>query len=187
MLGQFVLRRDMPGQLNQFMIKERYARLQPPGHGLTVDPFDRIIDQHHIGIEAQSLVDRVIGAGLRKMGAHEFKTGIKIGQVVGRQVLTDLSMTAIKERAGVCGNRIGSAGHWRIPVVTTEDFIGALPRLYNLDVLGNLTREQEEPDIVVRHHGLGHGPDGMRQIGHHLVGANHQLVMIGVVMLGDQV
>ena len=44
-------------RLNQFMVEERHAGFEAPRHGVIVDPLHRIVHQHHVGIEAQCLVD----------------------------------------------------------------------------------------------------------------------------------
>src|SRR3546814_7994113 len=54
-----------------FVIEERHARLQPPGHGHAVDPLHRVVDQHHGGIEAQRLVDGLAGTGQTEMPGNE--------------------------------------------------------------------------------------------------------------------
>src|SRR5690606_39359949 len=60
--AQLVLGGNARGQLHQLMVQERNARLQPPCHGHVVDTLDRVVDQHHRGVQAQRLVHRQRGA-----------------------------------------------------------------------------------------------------------------------------
>jgi hypothetical protein len=72
-------------------------------------------------------------------------------------------------------------------VVSGEDLVGALPRLHNLDVFGHFLGQQVEGDAVVTDHWLAHRGDRAVERGQHPVGADADLVMVGVEALGDDV
>ena len=61
-LGELELRRAGRRQLDELVVEERHARLQPPGHRHVVDPLDRVVDQHDLRVEPQRRVQRGVGA-----------------------------------------------------------------------------------------------------------------------------
>ena len=72
-------------------------------------------------------------------------------------------------------------------MVSGEYLVGALPGLHDLDVLGHFLAEQVEGDAVVADHRLAHGADRAVERGQHALGADADLVVVGVETFGDDV
>ena len=72
-------------------------------------------------------------------------------------------------------------------MIAGEDLVGALPGLHDLDVFGHLLGQQVEGDAVVADHRLAHRADRAVQRGQHAVGADPDLVVVGVEAFGDDV
>ncbi|MCY1416701.1 hypothetical protein D9M71_322170 [compost metagenome] len=121
------------------------------------------------------------------MLAHKVAGGIRGGQPGCLHGVGILGMAAVEKGLAVSGIRIAGAVDLRVPVVTGEQLIGTLAALHHLAMLGHLAGQQVEGDAVVADHGLAHGAEGRGQLFYDLAFANAQLVMAGVVVLGDQV
>ena len=177
-------------QFDEFVIEERHPAFQTPGHRHVVDALDRVVHQHHRGIEAQRPVDSGLGAVPGEVVGDELLAQIALGEVVLRDEPCDACGVAVEERLAVVGDRAVQrcrVGHRRIPVVAREHLVGALPGLHHLDVLGHFLAEQIEGDAVVADHRLAHGADRTVQCGQHAVGADADLMVIGAETLGDDV
>ncbi len=72
-------------------------------------------------------------------------------------------------------------------MVPGEHFVGALTRLHHLDVLGDFLAEQVEGDAVVADHRFAHRADRPVEGGQHPLGADPDLVVIGLEALGHDV
>ena len=58
-------------QLDQFVVEEWHPALQPPRHRHVVDPLDRVVDQHHGGVQPQRPVHPGLGAGAGEVRGDE--------------------------------------------------------------------------------------------------------------------
>ncbi len=72
-------------------------------------------------------------------------------------------------------------------MIAGEHLVGALTGLHDLDVLGHFLGQQIEGDAVVADHRLAHGADRTVERGQHPVGADADLMVVGVEALGDEV
>lgn len=90
------------------------------------------------------------------------------GQMLRIEMRGKPVMGPVEERPFVAGHRVVGVGQRRIPVIAAEHLVGTLARLHHLYALGDLPRQEEKADIVIGHHGLRHGGDGIRQILQHL-------------------
>ncbi len=75
----------------------------------------------------------------------------------------------------------------RIPEIAAEDLVGPLPRLDNLDLLGDLFAEQVEGHGVLAEHGLGHVVHRLGQAAEHFVVGDQELMMQGLVALNHPI
>ena len=192
-MGGLELRWAGGGQFDEVVIEERHSALQTPRHRHVVDALDRIVDQHHRGVQPQRAVDSGLGAGAGEVLGDELPARIALGEVsrCGTSAATP-AVVPVEERGAVAGHRRRRATprpvtHRGIPVVAGEHLVGALPGLHHLDVLGDFLAEQIEGDAVVADHRLAHRADRAVERGQHPVGADADLVVIGVEALGDDV
>ena len=100
-VGELELGRAGGGELDQLVVEERRARLQPVGHRHVVDALDRVVDEHHLGVQAQRAVDRRRGARALEPLARERQRDVVVGRV-GQQ-RADARVVAVEEarRVGV--------------------------------------------------------------------------------------
>ena len=74
------------GQFDEFVVQERHPALQPPGHRHVVDPLDRIVDQHHGGVESQPAVHAALRAGAGEVLGDELSARVTgCAEVGGKQ------------------------------------------------------------------------------------------------------
>ena len=179
-------------QLDQLVVEERDPALEAPRHRHVVDAFDRVVDQHHGGVQAQRAVDAGLRARAREVLGDELLAGIIGGRETGRDECLIRRLVAVEERPAVAGQRavqrrgLGPA-HRGIPVITGEHLVGALAGLHDLDVFGHFLGQQIEGDAVVADHRLAHGADRTVEGGQHAVGADADLMVVGAESLGDEV
>ena len=126
------------------------------------------------------------------MFGDEPLAGIVFGGHGPRYQLGVGGLVAVEERRPIAGDRplhrrCRRLAHRRIPVVTGEDLVGALAGLHHLDVFGDLLAEQIEGHAVMADHRFAHGADRAVEGRQHPVGADPDLVMIGVEAFGDDV
>ncbi|MCY1528629.1 hypothetical protein D9M68_637410 [compost metagenome] len=98
-----------------------------------------------------------------------------------------LGVGAVEEGRAVAVKRVTGIGQRRIPVVATEQLVGALAALHHLAVLRDFAGQQVEGDAVMADHRLAHGREGCRELIQHLVLVDAQLLMTCAVVVGDQV
>ena len=130
-----------------------------------------------------------------KCSVTNWPLGSLVGDVspqVARDECGDPRRVPVEERLPVAGHRAverGRAGftHRGIPVVSGEHLVGALPGLDHLHVFGHFLAEQVEGDAVVADHRLAHRADRAVERGQHPVGADADLMVVGVEALGDDV
>ena len=159
----------------------------PQRHGHVVDAFDRIVDQHDMGVEPERPVDRRRGARTPQMLAHQVPARIVRAQPVSGELPAKRCVVAVEKHARIIGRHVVGGRQWRIPVVAAEHLVGPLARLHHLDVLRHFAAEQIEADIVVGHHRFRHGVDGSRQFVDQISRWHEDLVMIGLEALRDQI
>ena len=161
---ELVARRDARGELDQRVVEEGHARLQAEGHGHVVHALDRVVDQHHRGVQAQRLLHRVVRA--RGVEARRDEGRARIDAVPLRVHRGEVFVVvAVAEGGEVVRHRVGAAGELRVPVVAAEDLVRALPALHHLAVARHGLGEQVEADAVVAHHGLVHRRHRLGQAG----------------------
>ena len=117
-------RRDRRGKLDQFVIEERHAGFQAPGHCHVVDALDRIVDQHDMRVEPQGPVDRGGGAFAQQMIADQRQADIAVGDPLVAQLRLQRFVGAIEEHLGIVAHHIVGIGQRRIPVVAAEHLVG---------------------------------------------------------------
>lgn len=186
LVRQFEATRHAGGEFDHLVVEERNTSLQTPGHGHVVHAFDRVVDQHHRGVQTQRLVQAAAGARLGEVIADEL-AGIIFLSPLRHYGLAILIEAAIHEGFLVGAHRVACLVHLRIPVIASEDFIGPLAALHHLAVLGYFAGKQEEGDVVMADHRLVHRLEGVGQLGKDLLLGNHQLVMVRSEMLGNQI
>ena len=161
-----------------------------------------IIDEHHGGVEPQGAVHARLGAVAREVlgdkslarivGGAVWSATLRLRREAGGDDRLVGGLVSVEERLPVAGHRaferhgVGLA-HRGIPVVSRKDLVGALAGLHDLDVLGHLLGQQVERDAVVADHRLAHGADRAVEGGEHALGADADLMVVGVEPLGDEV
>ncbi len=180
-------RRHPGGELDQFMVQEGHPYFQAPGHRHVVHALDGIIDDQGGGVEAPDFVEEGIGLRLGQFVRHQLGGDVRYMprwrnhlQVLGMVAVEVVAAEAFDRRAGFCG-------HQRIPEITAEHLIGALPRQHNLHLFRHPLAEQVERNHVVAHRRLGHGRHGFGQARQHLAVGDQVLVVTGFELRCDQV
>ena len=72
------LRRAGGGQFDQLVVEERHPALQTPRHRHVVDALDRVVHQHHGGVEPQRAVDAGCRARAGEVLGDELPAGITV-------------------------------------------------------------------------------------------------------------
>jgi hypothetical protein len=110
-VGELVLRRTGGGELDELVVQERHARLQPPRHRHVVHALHRVVDQHHGRVDPQRGVERGVGAGLREVGVDERAAGVVVEQPPLLQQARHRGVRAVGEhpQVGVDGPGRGTA------------------------------------------------------------------------------
>ena len=142
------------------MVEERRTRLDAAVHRHVVDALDRIVDEHHLAVQAQRAIDRRRGAGRGEAALDELARGVEVEPQTRVDRGARLGVRAIDELGDVLvGAGTRRVGERLIPGVACKDLVGALPRLHDLDVARDLLAEQVKRDAVVRDHRLAHRGD----------------------------
>jgi hypothetical protein len=103
----------------------------------------------------QRLVDRAAAAAGAEELVHKF-AGVIAVHHGGREDFRHLRVIAIEIDTRIVLGRVIRTHQRRIPVIATENFVGALPALRDFYVFGNFLRQQIKTDGVVAHHRLRH-------------------------------
>jgi hypothetical protein len=119
------------------VIEERYASLQPPRHSHVVDPLDRVVHEHHLGVEPQRRVHRGGGTVPAEARRHELPADVGVDQPLRSELAREPGVRPVEK---LCGVRVdgpfpGHAGERWIPAVAGQDLVRSLPRLYDLHML----------------------------------------------------
>ena len=97
-VGELELRRAGGGELDELVVEERHPGLQAPGHRHVVDPLDRVVDEHDLGVEAQRRVDRGVGARRGEVRGDEVAAARRSStQYSGAQIDISLAVVAVEE------------------------------------------------------------------------------------------
>ncbi len=176
-------------ELDELVIKERGTRLQTGSHGHIVNPLDGIFHQHDHRVDAQRRVQRAGRTGLGEVGGDERRADIGVKQVVRLDHGLDRAVRPVREHPQVVLDRIVASdpGQRRVPGVTGEYLVRTLPGLHDLQVAGDLLRQQVEGDAVVADHRLAHRVDGRLDRGQQPVTGDPNLVMVGAEMVRNDV
>ena len=174
------------GELDQLVVEERRARLQPVGHGHVVHALDRVVDEHDPRVQPQRAVDRRGGA--RRARTTRRRTRARRRRRRGRGQLAQPRVVAVEElgRVGVeaAARRLEQR---RVPAVAAEHLVGALAGLHDLALARDRLREQPERHAVVGDHRLAHRGDRLRERLDELVRADADLVVVGPELARDEV
>ena len=165
-------RRAGGSELHQLVIEERHSALETPGHRHVVHPFERVVYQHHGGVQAKCAVDAGCRSSPGEVFGDEPCTGIVCGVESGGGQVAHTVRAAVEEGLPVGGHRtVERAGrriaHRGIPVIAGEHLVGALAGPHHLDVLGDLLGQQVKRHAIVADHRLAHGADRTVKGGQH--------------------
>ena len=77
-MGELERRRARGRELDEVVVEERRARLQAEGHRHVVHALDRVVDEHHLGVQAQRPIHGPIGARAREVLGGEVPAGVLV-------------------------------------------------------------------------------------------------------------